>query len=162
MKKIERVLDRILGTISIIFLLGLTVTVLIQIISRTFLPQSPSWTEEVSRFFFISGVFYTAGLAKGKNAYVNVDLLEQKLQPTARKVYTVFINLIILAFNLVVFVESIGFTKSGASFIASTIPITMNYVYFGLIAYSFFIMIYTIIDIIEAITEKTEKAGDKT
>lgn len=160
MKKIERVLNRIFSAISIFCLLGLICTVLIQVISRTFLPQSPSWTEEVSRFFFVSGVFYTTGLAKSRNAYVNVDILEQALHSNAKKVYTVVIDLLVLGFNLAVFVESIGFAQSGSSFIADTVPITMNYIYFGTVVSSFFLMLYTVFDMIKVLTNKTDKAGD--
>ncbi|WP_164919111.1 MULTISPECIES: TRAP transporter small permease [Acutalibacteraceae] len=160
MKKIERVLDRIFSVISIFCLVGLICTVLIQVISRSLLPQAPSWTEEVSRFFFISGVFYTTGLAKSRNAYVNVDILEQKLHSNARKVYSILINLLVLGFNLVVFVESIGFTQSGATFIADTVPITMNYIYFGTMVSSFFLMLYTVFDMIKVLTNKNEEAGD--
>lgn len=160
MEKIERVLNKILGFISIFCLLGIAITVLIQIISRTLLPQSPAWTEEVSRFFFVSGVFYASGLAKGRNAYVNVDILEQKLRPNARRIYSIFINLIVFLFMLVVFIESIGFTESGTTFIADTVPMTMNYIYFGTVASSFFVMLYTLLDIVKALTNKTEQAGD--
>lgn len=160
MRKLEQILDRIFGFFSILFLVCLILTVLLQVVSRTLLPQSPSWTEEVSRFFFVSGVLYTAGMAKRRNAYVNVDILEQKLQANAKKIYSVFINLLVLGFNLVVFVESIGFTQSGASFVASTIPLSMNYVYFGTVVYSFFIMVYTVFDIIDIITGSEERVGD--
>lgn len=160
MEKIKRILDRVFGAVSILCLLGLIITVSIQIISRTLLPQSPSWTEEVSRFFFVSGVLYTTGIAKGANAYVNVDILEQNLQPGAKKVYSIFIDLLVLVFAVTFFYESLGFTQSGAGFIADTIPITMNYIYFGTIASGFLIAVYTLFDIFFILTDKKEKAGD--
>ncbi|WP_411677654.1 TRAP transporter small permease [Caproicibacter sp.] len=160
MEKTKKILDRVFGVVSILCLLGLIFTVLIQIISRTFLPQSPSWTEEVSRFFFISGVLYTTGMAKGANAYVNVDILEQKLNPNAKKAYLVIIDLLVMAFALIFFYESIGFTQSGATFVADTIPLTMNYIYFGTMASGFLMALYTLFDIVFILTDKKEKEGD--
>lgn len=160
MEKIKKILDRVFGAVSILCLLGLIITVLIQVVSRTFLPSSPSWTEEVSRFFFISGVLYTTGMAKGVDAYVNVDILEQKLSSNAKKIYLVIIDLLVMAFALTFFYESIGFTRSGATFIADTVPITMNYIYFGTMASGFLIALYTLFDIVFILTGKKEKAGD--
>jgi len=161
MKKIEQILSKILGIISVISILGIIASVLIQIIGRALLPQAPAWTEEVSRFFFVSGVFYTAGLAKEKNAFVSVDILEQKLQSRAKQIYMVIVDLIIIAFMAIVFVESIGFTQSGADFIADTVPINMNLIYFGTMVSSFFIVLYSIFDIVNTLMTKNEQVGEQ-
>ena len=39
--------------VGLLCLAGFIISVLVQVISRTFLPKTPSWTEELARYMFI-------------------------------------------------------------------------------------------------------------
>lgn len=57
----------------------LAASVLLQVFSRTFLPTSPVWTEELTRFCLIYIGALGAGLALRSGDMVNVDLLCESL-----------------------------------------------------------------------------------
>mgnify|MGYP002090250448 CR=1 FL=1 len=61
--KFIKVYMEILYALSSIFYAGFCFCVLVQVISRNFLPNAPSWTEELARYSFIYMVAFGVGLA---------------------------------------------------------------------------------------------------
>ena len=62
-KKFVAVYREILSVIGSCFFLTFCACVMIQIISRNFLPSAPSWTEELARYTFIYMVAFGSGVA---------------------------------------------------------------------------------------------------
>ncbi len=58
---------------------GLIATVLLQIFFRFSPFQTPSWTEEASRLFFIYAMSFAAGLAMKSSYYVHLDMFFNRL-----------------------------------------------------------------------------------
>ena len=73
MRKLWSLFGRVLELGSILSFLGLVGVVLLQVYARLFLPKSPHWTEEASRFLFIYTVSFASGLVVREQAFVNVD-----------------------------------------------------------------------------------------
>ena len=73
MDKIIKIYKEIMTGIGIVGLVGFIASVLIQVVSRTFLPTAPNWTEEAARFLFIYMVSFAGNAAVLNNEYVNVD-----------------------------------------------------------------------------------------
>ena len=65
------------GTLLSTYLL--IASVLLQIFARFFLTNTPPWTEEASRMFFIYATAFAAGLALKQNYYVHLDFFFDKL-----------------------------------------------------------------------------------
>ena len=61
----------VLYALSSVFYIGFCFCVLVQVISRNFLPNAPSWTEELARYSFIYMVAFGVGLAALKHEFVN-------------------------------------------------------------------------------------------
>jgi len=80
MKKLWVLFGRLLELSSILSFLGLVAVVLLQVYARLFLPKSPHWTEEASRFLFIYTVSFASGLAIREKAFVNVDVFTNLLR----------------------------------------------------------------------------------
>ena len=70
-----KVYMEILYALSSVFYAGFCLCVLVQVISRNFLPNAPSWTEELARYSFIYMVAFGVGLAALKHEFVNVEFL---------------------------------------------------------------------------------------
>jgi TRAP-type C4-dicarboxylate transport system permease small subunit len=82
------------------FLVALLVVCLIQEVTRYFLVTHPwvGWTEELSRLFFVWGVFWGAVVAVKKDAHLGVDIIVNKL-PGGVKIrmgFTLFKHLFML------------------------------------------------------------------
>ena len=108
-KHIEKFLK--LGTIwSVLLLIS---SVLLQIFARFFLAQAPSWTEEVSRLFFIFSIAFASALALKSNYYIHLDVFYNMLKIRWQK----RINLLILSCVFILFllltVASIEFVIMG-------------------------------------------------
>ena len=105
--KFIKVYMEILYALSSVFYAGFCFCVLVQVISRNFLPNAPSWTEELARYSFIYMVAFGVGLAALKHEFVNVEFLGDFLKSKNQKaldVLNLVIEVIILAMCLVILV----------------------------------------------------------
>lgn len=158
MSTVRKLMDKILETVSMVSLICLIATVLIQVFARFFLPKSPAWTEELSRVLFVTAVFYAVGLAKRDDAYVNVDIATSFLSDKAKKIDKIIVDVIMIIFMSTVLKETIGFIKLGSSQSATTLPIHMSVFYSGTFVATLFFVIYSIIDIFSVASDL--KKGD--
>jgi TRAP-type C4-dicarboxylate transport system permease small subunit len=93
--RLETFVDKynvLMSSIASIFLMGFITVVMIQVISRTFLPKSPAWTEEVARYFFIYMVAFGASVAVHKKEFVGIDLLTVYFPDTINRLLEILIN----------------------------------------------------------------------
>ena len=73
MKKIFNTYNSIMGFLGMLCLLGFILSIVIQVVGRTLLPYSPSWTEEAARYLFIYMVAFGSSVAVHKQEFVGVD-----------------------------------------------------------------------------------------
>lgn len=153
MHAMARWLDRILITSACLFTVGYIVAVLIQIFSRTFLPFTPAWTEEVARYFFIYAVAAAAGPAARANSYVAVDIILNTIPKRYKKIVQIGINLVLVAFSsffLFKCVPRFAFMK--ARFVSTAMEIPMQWVYFALVILFASLIVNYLLDIILMLT----------
>lgn len=167
MKKFMKAYNEVLAYIGVVFLIGFIGAVLVQIISRTFLPKSPNWTEEASRYLFIFMVAFAGNTAVGTDEYVGVDLLTSHFSPKMQKVLKVLVLLAIWAFSIVVFAFCvvgpkglIALTPPAMVSTAMTLPMKKIYIslaiLYGLYCLSYPMRIYCVIKDIDLF----EKGGE--
>ena len=123
--KFIKVYMEILYALSSVFYAGFCFCVLVQVISRNFLPNAPSWTEELARYSFIYMVAFGVGLAALKHEFVNVEFMGdflKKKSPKALKVLNLVIEFAILAMCLVILAFAMNSTATN---------ISMKYIYFS-------------------------------
>jgi TRAP-type transport system small permease protein len=76
----------------------LIASVLIQVVSRVMLPQSPVWTEELSRFMLLYLTAFGCGVAIRSGELVNVDLVVGSLPPRVRSALEVLVYIACIVF----------------------------------------------------------------
>ncbi len=76
---LHKTIGRILKIGVLLSTWGLITTVLLQIFFRFTPLQTPSWTEEASRLFFIYAMSFAAGLAMKNAYYVHLDMFFNRL-----------------------------------------------------------------------------------
>ena len=78
--------------------------VMVQIISRNFLPSAPSWTEELARYSFIYMVAFGCGVAVLKDEFVFVEFLKDSLEAKglhqANKIIRILVTFVMLIISL--------------------------------------------------------------
>lgn len=151
----------VLYALSSIFYISFCFCVLVQVISRNFLPNAPSWTEELARYSFIYMVAFGVGLAALKHEFVNVEFMGdflKKKNPKALKVLNLVIEVIILAMCLIILVMAepkYCFPTFTMNSTATNIP--MKYIYFSQFLTFIVLPVSYVLDIVRTLVGWTEK-----
>ena len=148
MKKPFNLFTRIMEFCVIVTFLGLVAVVLLQVYARLFLPRSPHWTEEASRFLFAYTVSFAAGLAVKEKAYVNVDVFTNLLPEMLKQWLEVLLDLLVAAFMAVVFYYSLKNFGIGRMRTSPSLTIPMHYIFASMSVMSGSIVLYSLAEVI--------------
>lgn len=149
----SKLIERILGLLTILSFTGVIVAVTIQIMSR-YLPYTAVWTEEITRYFFIYTICFGAPLGLMRKEYINVDVIVARFPLGFRKYYEITIYLLIFLLNIVIVKEGITFTKIGAIQMSATMPFPMSYIHVGFVILGVFLAFFSVIQIINILANK--------
>lgn len=148
---------------GVIFYLTFVVCVLVQVISRNFLPSAPSWTEEAARYSFIYMVAFGSAVAVHRSEFVNVEFLHDALEGKlhiVNKIIDLVIKVALLGFSAYILFNSVvpfAFIKFPMFSTAMTIP--MQYVYFSLVLMFGFMVVAYLCEVLDVILSWNEKGG---
>jgi TRAP-type C4-dicarboxylate transport system permease small subunit len=142
-------LERFLNGMSSLFFAGLIAVVLLQVVARMFLPRSPHWTEEASRFLMLYMVAFAAGLAAKERAYVNVDIFINLIKGRPRAVIQLFVD--VMSVVLIAVTVWYGWKNAAIGSIqtSASLGIPMHLIYGGMVLHSGSILLYTVALIFE-------------
>ena len=156
--KFVKIYSEALCAFGCVFYLTFCVCVLVQIISRNFLPSAPSWTEELARYTFIYMVAFGCGVAVLKDEFVYVEFLKDALDSrglhTANKIVRILVTvamLVLSAFILFRSVPGIAFLKF--RMVSTAMEIPMQYIYFSQILMFGFLCVSLIMRLIQMIAD---------
>lgn len=164
--KVISVFDHILCALGSICFMTFVVSVLVQVISRNFLPSAPSWTEEMARYSFIYMVAFGCGVAVHRNEFVNVEFLHDALEksnPNINRIIALVIQAVLCVFTAYMLFNAVmpfAFIKFPMYSTAMEIP--MQYVYFGIVLLFSFLPIAYALEVVSTILHwNDEKEGTK-
>ena len=150
MQKFIKIYKDIFSYIGVIGLTGFILSVLIQVVARTFLPVAPNWTEEAARFLFIFMVATAGNAAVLNDEYVGVEMLPEMFSLKVQKIFKLVIFVVMLAFSTFVFVCCVVGPKgllaiTPPAMVSTALEIPMKYVYSILaILFGFYIVSYVL------------------
>ena len=137
LEKFVDLFNHILCFFGVIFYLTFVVCVLVQVISRNFLPSAPSWTEEAARYSFIYMVAFGCAVAVHRNEFVNVEFLHDALEPKfpmANRVIDLAIKVLLLLFTVYILAFSVRpFAFIKFQILSTAMSLPMQYVYFSMV-----------------------------
>lgn len=96
---------------------------------RYVLDNSIPWSEELSKYLMVWLAFLGAPVALKNANHINIDLLMKLFPPRGEQAFHVLINLIIIATMGIVFWKGVAFAELGARQVASSVQISMLYMY---------------------------------
>ncbi len=149
----KKIIDKLLGWLVTIIMGVLVINVLWQVASRFLLGDPSSFTDELAGYLLIWVGLLGAAYATGQKQHLAIDLLSAKLSEKGKKLQTLFINIIIAVFALVVLVIGGGnlvFITFYLGQISSALQIPVGYVYVVLPLSGLFIIYYAVVDMIVA------------
>lgn len=141
--KITKYIDLLVETGVVLSLLGMVISVVIQVFTRFFMESAPHWTEEAARIFFIYSVAFGSGLAIRDHAFVQLDYFMNKLNTSNKKIIQIIIHVIILLFGLLLSYYSIKFIGIGSSETSPSLQINMSYVFSSMLILGILVTYYS-------------------
>ena len=148
--------------LGLVCLAGFIISVLMQVISRTFLPKTPSWTEELARYLFIYMVAFGSSVAVHKKEFVAVDLVIDFLPNVIRKLIELIINIVLMIFVVFVFLKSVlGFAILEYRMVSTAMQVPMQYIYFSMIILFGLLILSFGLEILYQLKEILSNKGEK-
>ena len=140
----KKALERVLEWMSSMCFAGLGGVVLLQVFARMFLPRSPHWTEEASRFLMLYMVAFASGLAAKERAFVNVDIFINLIKGRPRAFIQLLIDL--AAIFLAAATGWYGWKNAAVGRIqtSASLAIPMHLIYGSIVLHSVGILFYTL------------------
>lgn len=139
----KKVIERILNVGTLISTAGFVGATLIQIYARTFLESAPSWTEEISRFFFVYAMSFAAGLAIKGNYYVYLDLFYAKMSPPYKRLVDIVVSVSVMILFFFMGIFAIQYMTLGLVERSPSLGIPMIIPFTSIFLMSLFICLYT-------------------
>ena len=107
----EQVMVTVNRWIVIVMMAVMATLVFMNVVSRYILNHSIIWAEEVSQYLMVWVAFLGAGLALRQGRHVAIELLQDRLPLTARKMTRRLVVLLLIAFMGILTVLGFQFTR---------------------------------------------------
>lgn len=107
----------------------LAVILIAAVFFRYALNDAIAWSEEVSKYLMVWLTFLGAPVALKHGAHINIDLVTKLFPPRGRQAFYLVINLIIVITMGILLWKGWGFAELGARQVASSINISMVWMY---------------------------------
>ncbi|GAA2093968.1 TRAP transporter small permease [Brevibacterium salitolerans] len=126
---IYRWIIRLERSVASVFLLGVFVLVLTQVVSRYVFSSPLSWTEELARIVMVWLTFLAAMFVSSRRAHITVDLLASAVPPRVSRAVGMFAELVVILTAAVMSIAGIAMVVlvSGVSLPATSLPTTLLY-----------------------------------
>jgi TRAP-type C4-dicarboxylate transport system permease small subunit len=155
---------KVLETILIVFVIGLTLAVLWGVFTRFCMGHQASFTDELARILLVWVSMIGAALAFGLKAHLGVDFFINKLLPNARKALSVVVQLVTIVLTVVIFLVggvSLALAQMGQQL--PTMPwLSRGMVYAAIPVAGVFILMFTLENLIVILKTPAEKLGAQT
>jgi len=143
-----------LNFVLIVAVALLVIDVVWGVFSRYILGAQTKWTEELARFLLIWVALLGGAVAFGTKGHLGVDYLTGKLHPDVHRLMAVFAHIVVLFFAVAVFLYGGIHVVADALTMEQTTPALgwkMGYVYLALPISGFFMVLFTIENLIETL-----------
>ncbi|WP_262927448.1 TRAP transporter small permease [Phytohalomonas tamaricis] len=144
-------LDRLFAFLAAVALLAIVVVVLLQVVSRTMLPTSPVWTEELSRYLFIYLVAISSGLVLRRNRNVGLELYQHRLGARGRAAYQLLVCVALGVFAAIVLPSAWKYAQIGQFQTSPALYVPMIYIFFSTVVLFALVLLYSALGGIEAL-----------
>ncbi|MEM6979857.1 MAG: TRAP transporter small permease [Planctomycetota bacterium] len=132
LSRCRHALTRCLEVVVMLSVAVMVLDVLWGVLSRFVLRDPSRWTEEVATMLLIWVTLLGAALALAREEHLGVDYLVKKLDPAAQRCMRLFVDVIVMAFAIVVMILG-GWTLTRETFLVNQVSpalgIKIGYVY---------------------------------
>lgn len=157
MKRFVKALEKVQITAGVVFLCVFFVVIMLQIVTR-YMGVSVIWTEEVANYSFIWAIFMGAAVMVNRREHFNFDFFQRKLQGKRRVSLSIFNDLVLIVFNIFIFLLGMQVVVEFWNYTWATIPeMKMGYIWIAIPIMAATMIIYSLshlMDHMKALKEK--------
>lgn len=155
-RTIKKILDYSLETLAMVVVVVLVLDVLWQVFTRFILKSPSTWTEELAVFMLIWVALLGAAVALGRGSHLGIDYFVGKLPVKTRLFTGIFVFLCVTVFSFCVMI------LGGIDLVTSTLQLNqlspalgvkVGYVYLAVPISGFFLVLYSVIGLVERSTK---------
>lgn len=158
MEKLSLILHKYSKYILVLLLSALSITVIAQMLCRTFLGFSFVWSDELARYMLVWSTFIGASIVLRDKELVGLDILESKLSFRLNEVVKLLVHVLVLVF--LGYVAYYGYEMATSNGItaqkSTTMHFSMTYVYLAIPVGALLMIIHTMAAINESIRNMKE------
>jgi TRAP-type C4-dicarboxylate transport system permease small subunit len=150
MRRLIAVLIAVCRFLVLISMLVLMTSVTVQIFARTFLPTSPIWTEEVTRYALLYTIAFGTGLSMLSGDLVNVDLFLELLPEKPRRFFACLAFIVTAVISALILKPTYEFASIGSLQTSPAIGISMIWVYYSMVVLVVLMFLFAVVAAIRA------------
>lgn len=128
-------------------------SVLLQVVARYLLPETPAWTEEASRLFFVYAISFAAGLGLKEGYYVHMEAFFDLFPARVKRILGIATPVIIFLLVLCLAFYSVSFVLLGIAEKSPSMKFSMAYVFFSMVILAFSMSYFAFLESKKAIRE---------
>ena len=144
MRKVVKAISGAYEALSIAFLIGIAIVVVLQVFFRYVARIIVPWTEEFARYLCIWMVFMGVATAVFRETHIRITFLLNRLSGRAKNVLVLFSYLVMFMFNIIIFFGSIRLIQLNWGQEAVTFPISVGVLYLAITVSSGGIFVFLI------------------
>jgi len=149
MKWLSKIISYSFETVSVVFLVCVLITVVLQVFFRYVARIVVPWTEEAARYFCIWMVFMGAAAAVAQEAHIKITFLVERVPKLAMHLFSLLSYCVVFLFNVIIFFGSVQLVKLNWGQEAVTFPISVGVLYLAITVSSAAILILLILIIVD-------------
>ena len=157
----RKVIDKIIEVLCTLIMGYMVLAVCWQVITRFILKNPSTLTEEILRYLLVWTTMVGGAYAYGRRKHLSINMLTKKLPFRQQKMLDILIQIIVIAFAVVVMIMGgfhlVGTTSNQTS---AALHLPMPYVYASIPVGGILIIFYSLIFIMEDIKEMNGKAAE--
>ncbi len=150
-KKLSKIISFSFETVSVVFLVCVLATVILQVFFRYVARIVVPWTEEAARYFCIWMVFMGATAAVAQEAHIKITFLVERVPKLAKHLFSLLSYCVVFVFNIIIFFGSIQLVELNWGQEAVTFPISVGVLYLAISVSSATILILLILIIVDRV-----------
>ncbi|WP_067142435.1 TRAP transporter small permease [Oceanivirga salmonicida] len=155
MKKLRKYINGVLKTLSFITFFCMILLVSWQVITRYFIKNPSSWTEELVSFLFAWMTLLGASLVVGERKHMNIPIMIDKLSKNKKVFFYIISELVIILVSvLILIIGGFSITKLAFSQITSSLNYPLGVFYIVVPICGMLNVFYCILNIIDIYKER--------
>lgn len=146
----RKIIDKIIEVMCTAIMGYMVLAVCWQVITRFILKNPSTTTEEILRYLLVWTTMVGGAYAYGRRKHLSINMLTKKLSPRGQKALDIGVQLIVIAFCVIVMIMGdLRLVETTFNQISSALHLPMPYVYASILVGGVLIVFYAVLFIWE-------------